>query len=98
MIPPPNIPLPLQMNMPSMPGVLPSMPRMVPLPSQIPHPIRTSQPNAVSTSSVTSVTSSGTTAPLLSAVGNDSEKVKKKFYFDSLLTLILEIIIDTCLL
>lgn len=74
MIPPPNIPLPLQMNMPSMPGVLPSMPRMVPLPSQIPHPIRTSQPNAVSTSSVTSVTNSATTAPLLSAVGNDSEK------------------------
>lgn len=72
MIPPPNIPLPLQMNMP---GVLPNMPRMVPPPTQIPHAIKTSQPSSISTSSITSVTNSANSAPLLSAVGNDSEKV-----------------------
>ncbi|XKL63231.1 hypothetical protein PGB90_005595 [Kerria lacca] len=79
-IPPPNIPLPLQMNMPPIPGntmpVFPNMPRMVPPPSAISHPIRTSQAaNITNTSSSTAVNnSSGLKTPLVSAGGSDTEK------------------------
>lgn len=75
MIPPPNIQLPMQIpigtgNIPAMP---PNMPRMVPPPSAMSHPIRTPQSSGNSTG-IPNIPSA-LKAPLISAAGTDTEKV-----------------------
>jgi len=79
------------MPLPPMPGIpgLPNMPQMVPPPS-ISHPNRPPQPTmqtvvSSSTPSTTSLTNTTNSTPLLSAVGNDSEKVSNSCFFASMI-------------
>lgn len=86
MIPPPNMGLPMPLTMPPMSAagipVLPNMPRMVPPPGAMAHPIRAAQNTSITTTSApsSSVTSSGTAKPstLSAGGGSDSEKVSSK--------------------
>lgn len=88
MLPPPNMPLPLPIPGPGMPVLpnMPNMPRMVPPPATIPHSNRTQQPLVTSSTPTTAAVANPppNAAPLLSAVGNDSEKVRTHKFFQCL--------------
>lgn len=78
---PPNIPLPLPMNLPPAMGggampVLPTLPRMVPPPN-----LRTSQPASVTNTSATPSVANiaGLKTSNLAPSGSDNEKVRSLF-------------------